>query len=132
MKAVAARMTKGLQVGSRVLCADNTGAREIEIISVRYYKGVKKRIAGCGVGSLIVAAVNKGDPKIKHEVVQAVIIRQKREYRRLSGMRVMFEDNAAVLVNEKNEPRGSRIKGPVAKEAVERFSVIGKIATMVL
>ena len=58
--------------------------------------------------------------------------RQKKEYRRPNGMRIKFEDNAAVLINEKGEPRGTRIKGPIAKEVVERFSVIGKIATIVI
>jgi len=132
MKAVSATITKALNVGSRIVCADNSGATEIEIIAVKGYKGVKSRQPKCGVGSLIVAAVKSGDVKIKHEVVQAVVIRQKKGYRRPSGMRVHFQDNAAILVNEKGEPRGTRIKGPVAREAVERFSTIGKIATTVV
>jgi large subunit ribosomal protein L14 len=132
MKPISAKITRGLQVGSYIKCADNTGALELQIISVKGYKGVKRRTPGCGVGSWIMAAVKKGDPKMKHEIVHAVIIRQKKEYRRRSGMRVMFEDNAAVLINEKGEPRGTKIKGPVAKEVVERFSVIGKISTMVI
>ena len=132
MKSISARITKALNVGSRIVCADNSGASIIEIIAVKGYKGVKSRAPRCGVGSLIVCAVKDGDIKIKHEIVQAVIIRQKKEYRRPSGMRIKFEDNAAILVNEKGEPRGTRIKGVVAKEAVERFSTIGKIATTVI
>lgn len=132
MKPISARITRGLQVGSYIKCADNTGALELQIIAVKGYKGVKRRTPGCGVGSWILAAVKKGDPKMKHEIVHAVIIRQKKEYRRRSGMRVMFEDNAVVLINEKGEPRGTKIKGPVAKEVVERFSVIGKISTIVI
>jgi len=132
MKPVSAKVTRGLQVGTRVKCIDNSGAKEVQIISVKGYHGVKNRIPGCGVGSLVVAAVKKGDPKIKHEVVQAVVVRQSKEYRRPNGMRIKFEDNAVVLVNEKGEPRGTRIKTPIAKEAVERFSVIGKIATTVI
>jgi large subunit ribosomal protein L14 len=62
----------------------------------------------------------------------AVIIRQRKEYRRANGMRIKFEDNAAVLINEKLEPRASEIKGPVAKEVVERFPAVGKIATIVV
>jgi len=132
MKPISARITKGLQVGSYIKCADNTGATILQIISVKGYRGVKSRIPGCGVGSWIMCSVKEGDPKITHEIVQAVIVRQKKEYRRLSGMRVKFEDNAAVLINEKAEPRGTKIKGPIAKEVVERFSTIGKIATMVI
>ena len=132
MKPISARVTKGLQVGSFIRCADNSGATLLQIIAVKGYKGVKSRIPGCGVGSWIFCTVKEGDSKMKHEIVQAIIVRQNKEYRRKSGMRVKFEDNAAVLVNEKGEPRGTKIKGPIAKEVVERLSVIGKIATMVI
>jgi large subunit ribosomal protein L14 len=132
MKPIAAKVTKGLNVGTILKCADNAGALEIQIISVKGYKGVKGRAPCCGVGSWINASVTKGDSKMEHEIVQAIIVRQKKEYRRKTGIRVKFEDNAAVLINEKGEPRGTKIKGPIAKEVVERFSVIGKIATMVI
>jgi len=132
MKPVSAKITKALQAGSFVNCADNSGAILLQIIAVKGYKGVKTRIPACGVGSWVICSVKGGDPKLKHEVVHAVIVRQKKEYRRKNGMRVKFEDNAVVLVNEKGEPRGTKIKGPIAKEVVERFSMIGKIATMVL
>ena len=132
MKPITAKVGPALQVGTRMKCADNSGATEIEIIAVKGYKGVSRRVPHCGVGSLVVAAVKKGGAKIKHEIVLAVIVRQRKEFRRRSGIRIKFEDNAAVLVNEKGEPKGSRIKGPIAKEVVERFSMVGKIATMVL
>lgn len=132
MKAISSTITKGLQIGSFVKCVDNSGATELQIISVKGYKGVSRRRPRCGIGDVVICAVKKGDPKVRHEVVFAVIVRQKKEFRRRSGLRIKFEDNAAVLVNEKNEPKGTRIKGPIAKEVVERFSVIGKIATMVM
>lgn len=132
MKPVSAKITKTLQAGSYINCADNTGATLLQVVAVKGYKGVKRRSPICGVGDWIIAAVKDGDAKIVHEVVQAVIIRQKKEYRRPNGMRIKFEDNAAVLVNEKIEPRGSKIKGAVAREVVERFSTIGKISTLVV
>ena len=132
MKPVSAKVTRALQTGSVIKCADNSGATQLKVISVKRYHGVARRMASAGVAGLVVCSVKKGDPKIKHEVVNAVIIRQRMEYRRKNGMRIKFEDNAAILVNEKGEPRGTRIKGPVAKEAVERFSMIGKIATIVV
>jgi len=132
MKPVSAKITRGLQVGSYVKCADNSGATLLQIIAIKGYKGVKRRIPTCGVGGWIICSVKEGKPKIKHEVVNAVIVRQKKEYRRKNGIRVKFEDNAVVLISEKGEPRGTKIKGPIAKEVVERFSMIGKIATMVL
>ncbi len=132
MKGVSAKVTRGLQVGSLVKCADNSGAKLLKIIAVKGYKGVRRRRGGCGVGSVVVCSVKKGDPKIRKEVVLAVIIRQRKEYRRKDGMRIRFEDNAAVLINDKMLPRASEIKGPVAREVVERFSAIGKIASMVV
>ena len=132
MKRISASVSRGLEVGSYVKCIDNTGADILQIISVKGYKGVAGRRGKAGIGDVVIAAVKKGNPKMKHEIVSAVIVRQKKEYRRLSGVRVKFEDNAAVLVNEKGDPRGTRIKGPIAKEVVERFSTIGKIATTVL
>lgn len=132
MKPVSARITRGLQAGSLITCADNTGAKILNIISVKGYKGVKTRHPSCGVGNWIICSVRQGVPKLKKQVVHAVVIRQKKEYRRKNGMRVRFEDNAAILITEKGEPRGTKVKGPVAKEAVERFSMIGKISTIVV
>jgi large subunit ribosomal protein L14 len=132
MKPISAKITKALQAGSYVNCADNSGATLLQIIAVKGYKGVKRRSPRCGIGNWIFCAVKEGDSKVVHEVVQALIIRQRKEYRRPNGMRIKFEDNAAVLINEKGEPRGSKIKGAVAREVIERFSTIGKIATFVV
>ena len=132
MKAMSSKISKGLQSGSFVKCIDNTGADLLQIIVVKNYKGVKHRRGNAGAGNVVVAAVKKGDSKIKHEVVEAVIVRQRKEFRRRNGMRIKSEDNAAVLVNERGDPRGTRLKGPIAKEAVERFSTIGKIAAIIV
>lgn len=132
MKAVKAKITKALNVGSYINCADNTGAKILEIISVLGYKGKRRRQPKAGVGDMVKCSVKEGDVKIRKQVVYAVIIRQKAEYRRPNGLRVKFEDNAAVIVDEKGTPKGTIIKGPVAKEAVERFSGIGKIASIVV
>lgn len=132
MKSVSAIVAKGLQTESMLKCCDNTGAQMLQIITVKGYKGVKRRRAKAGVADVVVCTVKKGDPKLLHEIVQAVIVRQRREYRRFNGMRIKFEDNAAVLINERGEPRGTDIKGPIAKEVVERFSTIGKIASTVV
>ncbi len=132
MKPISSKISKSLQAESFLKCADNTGAQEMQIIAVRGYKGVRRRRPKCGVGDVVICTVKKGDPKIRKEVVMAVIVRQKNEYRRRNGMRIKFEDNAAVLVNERFEPRGTIIKGPIAKEVVERFSTIGKIASIIV
>lgn len=132
MKAVRARVTRGLNAGSFLNCADNTGAKLLQIISVFGYKGVRRRQPAAGVGSLIKVTVKEGDIKVRKQVFNAVIIRQRAEYRRKDGMRVSFEDNAAVIVDDKGDPKGTEVKGAVAKEAVERFSSIGKIASIVV
>jgi len=132
MKAVKAKITRGIPVNSLIECADNTGAKVLNIIAVMGYKGVKRRMPACGVGDMIVCSVRQGTVKWRKQVVKAVVIRQKKEYRRKNGIRISFEDNAAVLVNERGEPVGTQIKGPVAREAVERFSVIGKVASSIV
>ena len=132
MKAISASISKGIQSGTRLKCVDNSGASIIEVISVKGYKGVKRRQPLAGIADIIIVTVKKGDPKMRHQVVRAVIVRQKKEFRRKNGMRVSFEDNAAVLINDRGDPRGSRLKGPIAKEVVERFSTVGKIATTVV
>ena len=132
MKAVSTRVTKALPVGAQLVCADNTGAKIIKIISVMGFKGKRRTKPAAGVASQVSVKVLKGDEKVRHEVHRAVIIRQRREYRRTDGTHISFEDNAAVLVNEKGEARGTLVKGPVAREAVERFSTIGKIANQVV
>jgi len=134
MKGIKAKVTKALQVGSRVKVVDNSGARVIEIIGVLGYKGVRRRLPRAGVGDVVVATVKVGNPDMKHKVVHAVIIRQRKEYRRRDGARIKFEDNAAIILKdvEKGEPKGTMIKGPVAREAVERFPLINRIASVVV
>jgi len=132
MKAVSAKVTKCLPIGAVLTCADNSGAKELQIISVFGFKGRWRMRATGGVGSYISCRVFKGNEKVRHEVFKAIIIRQRKEYKRPNGMTIAFEDNAAVIVNEKGEPKGTLIKGPVAKEAVERFPLVGKISSIVV
>ncbi|MBD3388283.1 MAG: 50S ribosomal protein L14 [Candidatus Altiarchaeales archaeon] len=131
-KAVSASVTRALPAGARLHCADNTGAKEIEIITVRGYKGVRSRMPKGGVGDMVVATVKKGRPDIRKQVVHAVIVRQKQPYKRVNGSRICFEDNAAIIVSEEGMPKGTEIKGPVAREAAERWGKIGSIASIVV
>jgi len=126
------RPIRSLITGSSLVCADNTGAKELEIISVIGYKGTLRRYPSAGIGDMIVASVKKGKPDIRKTIVKAVIIRQRKEYKRLDGMRVKFDDNAAVIVTPEGMPKGSEIKGPVAKEAAEKWVRLSGIANMIL
>ncbi|MBI5347442.1 MAG: 50S ribosomal protein L14 [Candidatus Aenigmarchaeota archaeon] len=133
MKQISGKPVKVIQLKTRLECADNTGAKELEVIAVRAYKGVRRRIPKAGVGDVVICSVKKGKEKLRHTIVYAVVVRQKKEYRRFDGTRVKFTDNAAVIVNPKTfEPQGTEIRSVIAREVVERFSTIGKIASIVL
>jgi len=133
MKATRARITQGLQKGSRIPTCDNSGAKVLKIIAVKRAKTVKGRAPGAGIGDLVMAAVVKGRPDMRKQVVFAVIVRQKKEYRRADGVRVSFEDNAAVVLkDDKGNPKGTIFKGPIAKEVTEKWPAIAKIANMVV
>ena len=132
-KAMSAHITKALTTGSRMVCADNTGAKEIELISVRGYKGVRTRYPRAGIGDMIIASVKKGKPEIRKQVIFAVIVRQKQPYTRPNGTKIKFEDNAAVVLkDEKGNPKGTMLKGPIAKEACDRWPAVAKIAKMIV
>lgn len=134
MKAVKANVTRGIQAGTRVKIADNSGAKEIEVIAIKYWRGVRSRISKGGVGNIVIGAVKEGNPDVKHTLVPCVIIRQRKEYRRANGVRIKFEDNAAIVLKdiEKGEPKGTVIKGPVAREVVERFPLVTRISNIVI
>lgn len=133
MKAVKARVTRALPVGAYLNVADNSGARIVQIIAVKGYKGVRRRYPAAGVGDMVIVTVKEGKLELLGQVMKAIIIRQKKEYRRPNGMRIKFEDNACVIVkDEHGNPKGTIIRGPVAREAVERWPEIGKIATIIV
>ena len=98
-------VTRSIPVGAQIVCADNTGAKIIEIVNVHKYK---TRVYG------------------------AVIIRQKYAINRLNGVRVQFEDNAGVLITPEGEVKGTDIKGPVAAEATEKWPRVANLASMVV
>jgi len=133
MKPISAKIPKVITLRTVLNCVDNSGAKKLRVISVIGYHGRKRRLPKAGVGDVVVCSVIKGKEKLMGQVVYAVIVRQKKEYRRKDGRRIKFSDNAAVLVNPKTyEPRGTEIRSVIAKEVVERFSSIGKIASTVV
>ena len=132
MKAIGSKPVRALPVGARCICGDNTGAKEVEIIAVKNYKGVARRLPIARVGDMVVVTVKKGTPEMRKQVLPAVAIRQKKEIRRPDGTRVKFADNAVVIVTPDGNPKGSDIKGPVAKEAAERWPGIARIAKIIV
>jgi len=133
MKAIKASIPQALPHGSQVGTCDNSGAKLLKIFSVKGSKTVKGRMPSARVGDLVQASVLKGKPDIRKTVVWAVIVRQKKEYRRMDGTRIKFEDNAAVVLkDDKGNPKGTIFKGPIAKEACERWPGIAKVASIII
>lgn len=121
-----------IQSYSRLKAADNTGAKEIMCINV--LGGTRRKYAR--VGDIIVASVKKATPRgvvKKGEVVRAVVVRCAQPYRRPDGSYVRFDENAAVILTDKNNPKGTRIFGPVARELRDKdFTKIISLAPEVL
>lgn len=121
-----------IQQESRLKVADNSGAREV--LCIRVLGGSRRRYAG--VGDVIVGTVKDANPGAavkKGEVVKAVVVRTAKELRRQDGTYIRFDDNACVLINENQQPRGTRIFGPVARELRDRrFMRIVSLAPEVL
>ena len=121
-----------IQQETRLRVADNSGAREI--LCIRVKGGSHRRYAG--VGDVITATVKQANPQgsvKKGEVVKAVVVRTKKEFGRDDGTYISFDENAAVLIDPQNNPRGTRIFGPVARELRERnFMKIVSLAPEVL
>ena len=133
MKAVNAKITKAIPFGARLTVCDNSGAKIIRLFGVKGHKTRKGQYPAAGVGDLIFASITKGAPGMKKETVLAVVVRQRKEYRRETGERIKFEDNAAVtLKDDKGNPRGTILKGPIAKEAAQKWPGIGKLASIVV
>lgn len=128
----APKISKGLLAGSVVKCADNSGARAIRIIQVMGYKGRLRRVPKAAVGDMVVVSVRRGAPDMRKKIFRAVLVRQKRPFRRTDGDWIQFEDNAAVIMTPEGEMRGSEIKGPVAKEAAERWPRIASAASIIV
>ena len=132
MKGIAGRQTKGLPTMARLQVADNTGAKVVQLITVLKLGGTMRRYPAGGVGDLIRVSVKRGTPETRRQMYDAVIIRQRRPFRRVDGTWVQFEDNSVVITNRKGEVQGSDIKGPVSREAAERWPRIAATAKQII
>lgn len=120
-------------MGSYITTCDNSGAKLLKITAVKRHKTVKGRQPAAGIGDLIQASVKKGRPDMRKQVVFAIIVRQKKEYKRPDGTRIKFESNAAVVLkDDKGNPKGTIFKGPIAKEACGRWPNVAKVASVIL
>lgn len=126
------KLSRGLQPPAILKCADNSGARDLRLIQVFGYKGRLRRYPRATVGDKISISVRHGTPDMRKKMFQAVIVRQRKPFRRVDGIWVQFEDNAAVVITPEGEMKGSEIRGPVAKEAAERWPRIASAASIIV
>ncbi len=131
MQAIPARVTKTLMINSRLVCDDNSGAKIVQIIGVIGAKARLRKVPSAGIGDVVRVSIKKGKSEMVGKKELAVITRQKKEFRR-GKMRIKFEDNACVLIDDQNLPRGTEIKGCISRELADRFPKVISIAPSVV
>lgn len=126
------KIARGLPIGAIIPCADNSGAKALRIIQVVGYKGRLRRTPSAKIGDMLYVSVRKGTPEMKKQILPAVLVRQRMPFRRVDGTVIRFEDNAAVIMTPEGELKGTEIRGPVAKEAAERWPRIASLSTIII
>ncbi len=126
------RISRGLPTSARLTVADNSGARIVEVISVIGWHGRLRRQPAASVADMVVVSCKAGTPKMRRQVLRGIIVRQRKPYRRKGGQWIRFEDNAIVITGETGDPLGSEIRGPIAREAAERWPRIASVASIIV
>ena len=133
MKPISAKGTLGMNLGAKLIAAGNSGAKIVRLVAVKKAKAKKGKQTAAKIADWVKVSVRKGIPDMKGKVFDAVVVRQRKPYRRLNGERIAFEDNAvAILKDEKGNPKATQIKGPIAREVLERWPQVAKIANTVV
>ncbi|PIU02949.1 MAG: 50S ribosomal protein L14 [Candidatus Diapherotrites archaeon CG09_land_8_20_14_0_10_32_12] len=132
MRAMSATPQRAVALKTHMTCADNTGAKEVYLISVFNLKTRKRRIPKAGIGDMINIVVSKGKPELRKKIFMAIVIRTKSGLTRANGLKLKFVDNAVVLVDKDGVPKGTEIKGAVPKEIGERWPKIAGKASMIV
>jgi len=132
MKAIAGKSQKSTQLKTHMTCADNTGAKEVYLISAFKMKTRKRQIPAAGIGDVINIVVSKGKPEVRKKTFRAVVIRTKSGLTRANGLKLKFEDNAVVIVDKDGVPKGTEVKGAVPKEIGERWPKIMSKASIIV
>jgi large subunit ribosomal protein L14 len=131
-KLVQSRTSYGLQNGSQMFITDNSGAKFAQIINVDHAKTRLRRLPQATIGSVCSVTIKKGRPDLRGTIMKAVIVRQKMIYKRVDGTRLCFEDNAGVLITKEGDPKGTEIRGPIAREAAELFPRLASISSLII
>ncbi|MFO8020330.1 MAG: 50S ribosomal protein L14 [Promethearchaeia archaeon] len=128
------RTSYGVQNGSKIFITDNSGAKIGEILNVDHSKTRLRRLPKATVGDVVTVSIKKGKSELRGQIMKAVIVRQRRIYRRPDGTRLSFEDNAGVIImgDGLGSPKGTEIRGPIAREAAELFPRIASISSLII
>lgn len=121
-----------INIGSYINCTDNSGAQILRVVNVMGVKPRLRRQPAACVGDLVAVTVKKGDVELRKKVLYAVVVRQRKPYRRSDGTWISFEDTAGVIVTPEGDVKATEIRGPVAKEAAERWPKIANLASMIV
>eukprot|EP00516_Mucochytrium_quahogii_P009751 CAMPEP_0203766212 /NCGR_PEP_ID=MMETSP0099_2-20121227/288_1 /ASSEMBLY_ACC=CAM_ASM_000209 /TAXON_ID=96639 /ORGANISM=" , Strain NY0313808BC1" /LENGTH=125 /DNA_ID=CAMNT_0050662529 /DNA_START=80 /DNA_END=457 /DNA_ORIENTATION=+ len=121
-------MTLGLPTAALMNCADNTGAKNLYVVAVTNIGGRLNRLPAASAGDMVLCSVKKGKPELRKKMMPAIVVRQRKSWRRKDGTFIYFEDNAGVIVNPKGEMKGSAITGPIAKECADLWPRIASNA----
>ena len=132
MQGVKMRVSLGLPVGALINCADNSGAKTIYIFAVTKIKAALSRLPSASIGDFVLCTVKKGNSELRKKVLRAVVVRQRKPWRRKEGYFIYFQDNAGVITNAKGDMKGNTILGPVAKECADLWPKIGGSAESVV
>lgn len=133
MQSNKSKVTRGLPVGCFMKPCDNSGAKLVRMFMVKGHKTVRGRIQAGGVGDLVMVSVKSGKADVRGKPFYGIIVRQRKEYRRPDGTRIKFEDNSVVILkDDKGNPKGTQLQGPIAKEACDRWPGIAKLASIIV
>ena len=131
-KVAKARTSYGVQNGTRISIADNSGAKIAAIIMVDHYKGRIRRLPKATIGDVVTVTIKKGKSELRGNILKCIIIRQKMMIRRVDGTRLCFEDNAGVIISKEGDPKGTEIRGPIAREAAELYPRLASISSLIV
>lgn len=126
------KITRGVGVGASLKITDNSGAKIAQVVAVMGLKTRLNRLPFAAVGDAVIVTVKKGSPEMRRKLLRAVIVRQKQTIRRVDGTRIQFEDNAAVIITDDGDPKGTDIRGPIAREAAELFPRVASVASQII
>ncbi len=132
MRGMSSEAIRSLSLGAKIECSDNTGAKEVYIISVFHQKTRHQQKPSAGIGDLVNVVVSKGKPEMIKKIFRAVIIRTVQGMKRANGTVIKFDGNACVLVDNEGVPKSTEVKGAVPKEVGERYpKVVGRAAYVI-